>query len=30
MAEVAKLSGNNIMGYNSDNNNDANRCQDGL
>lgn len=30
MAEAANLLGNDIMGYNNDNNNDTNRCQDGL
>jgi hypothetical protein len=30
MAEAANLSGNDIMGYNNDNNDDTNRCQDRL
>jgi hypothetical protein len=30
MAEAANSSGNDIMGHNNDNNNDTNRCQDGL
>ncbi len=30
MAEATNLSGNDIMRYNNDNNNDTNRCQDGL
>jgi hypothetical protein len=30
MAEAANLSGNDIMGYSNDKNNDTNGCQDGL
>ncbi|MGH9975493.1 MAG: hypothetical protein ACRD8Z_06615 [Nitrososphaeraceae archaeon] len=30
MAKAANFSGNDIMGYNNDNSNDTNRCQDGL